>query len=472
MLLGYLRAWASSQPGLSSLAERVEHMLHIQADPLNPQAQARYRLLLKRSEQQFFIDNFITSYLPVRYHLSTQLDGPANASGEYHEAAHSMQHQQQRLDSSSSSGYSGTSPAAATDSNGVNNITASNAPRSIHQQQSNYSVPIANETWWRLYCAGDVLACSLAHAMRDGLNLQDFMHHVLKNCMVVVMTARDESTSFKVFSTLNGRGVDLALIDKLKPELLQVLPPELRQSYADRWAVLESALGRPSFHALFDHYITIEQAAETLQPGRYISNHNGSTRSSIAKHSSLHARQQNGASSNGNTAASTAAYIPPGSTLMAHNANSKQSFTSAAAVNSDSSGHVPSNTAAAAGNSSSHTGPLTSSRWDVLIHLSGVPDAERVLDLILEYGQRLLQIRANDWSGLAAEGGTAPGIAAELSDACFYINLLRDDAWQPWTLEFFYRSADDAKRAAFLRGAEVLQLYCELKQDEAFKQER
>jgi hypothetical protein len=52
--------------------------------------------------------------------------------------------------------------------------------------------------------------------------LQDFVHYVLKHSMVVLMTARDESTSFKIFSTLNGRGVDLAAIDKLKPELLQV----------------------------------------------------------------------------------------------------------------------------------------------------------------------------------------------------------------------------------------------------------
>jgi hypothetical protein len=52
--------------------------------------------------------------------------------------------------------------------------------------------------------------------------VQDFVHYVLKHSMVVLMTARDESTSFKIFSTLNGRGVDLAVIDKLKPELLQV----------------------------------------------------------------------------------------------------------------------------------------------------------------------------------------------------------------------------------------------------------
>lgn len=66
----------------------------------------------------------------------------------------------------------------------------------------------------------------------------------------------------------------------------------------------------------------------------------------------------------------------------------------------------------------------------------------------------------------------APAIAAELSEACFFINLLADDAWQPWALEFFYQSADDAKRAAFLRGAELLSLFCELKQDEGFKRER
>jgi hypothetical protein len=65
-----------------------------------------------------------------------------------------------------------------------------------------------------------------------------------------------------------------------------------------------------------------------------------------------------------------------------------------------------------------------------------------------------------------------PAIAAELEEACFFINLLSDDSWQPWVLEFFYQSDDDAKRAAFLMGAEVLQLYCELKQDEAFKQQR
>ena len=37
-----------------------------------------------------------------------------------------------------------------------------------------------------------------------------------------MMTARDEKASFRIFSTLNGRGMDLSEVDKLKADLLQV----------------------------------------------------------------------------------------------------------------------------------------------------------------------------------------------------------------------------------------------------------
>lgn len=42
---------------------------------------------------------------------------------------------------------------------------------------------------------------------------------------VVVMTARDEGSSFSIFSSLNGRGMDLSVVDKLKAEMLQVGVP-------------------------------------------------------------------------------------------------------------------------------------------------------------------------------------------------------------------------------------------------------
>jgi len=42
MLLSYLRAWSETQPGLDSLAERVQRMLFIPADPLNPASKSRW----------------------------------------------------------------------------------------------------------------------------------------------------------------------------------------------------------------------------------------------------------------------------------------------------------------------------------------------------------------------------------------------------------------------------------------------
>uniref|UniRef100_A0A383VA23 GmrSD restriction endonucleases N-terminal domain-containing protein n=1 Tax=Tetradesmus obliquus TaxID=3088 RepID=A0A383VA23_TETOB len=462
MLLGYLRAWAAEQQDLGSLAERVERMLHIPADPLNPAAKARYRLLLRSSDQQFFVDNFITSYLPTRYSLSTQLDSPANSASNYHEAAAtaaagaSAQQQQQQT------AGAGDSAAAA---------VHAGSKQQQQQQQGGQGVPLSNETWWRLYGAGDVLACYLASAMQQGLNLQDFMHHVLRNCMVVLMIARDEGTSFKIFSTLNGRGVDLAVVDKLKPELLQALPAHQRQSFADRWSVLEAALGRPSFHALFDHYITVEQATAAAQDGSSSSSSNGTGSSSNGAGSSkqnsswAHTSDQSASSSSSSSSGSIVPFIPVGSSLMHAHAIDSSNGSSNQHQQHEMQQMLPGmhGVVCAAGQQQRH---------DVLQQLTGRSDVEGVLSMVLEYGQQLLQIRANDWSALEAEGGTAPAIAAELSEACFFINLLADDAWQPWALEFFYQSADDAKRAAFLRGAELLSLFCELKQDEGFKRER
>ena len=65
-------------------------------------------------------------------------------------------------------------------------------------------------------------ACHRCAQVEQGLPLQDFIFHCLRHCYVVVMTARDEAASFKIFSTLNGRGMDLAAVDKLKADLMQV----------------------------------------------------------------------------------------------------------------------------------------------------------------------------------------------------------------------------------------------------------
>jgi hypothetical protein len=109
-------------------------------------------------------DNFITAYLPHRYHLSMQLDSPANAASELHEASQKLRKQKHTAKGSSSSGSSDAKAAAGADKQQQQPGGASSS--------SDSSRPLCNETWWRLYCAGDVLACHLAQAMDQGLNLQ------------------------------------------------------------------------------------------------------------------------------------------------------------------------------------------------------------------------------------------------------------------------------------------------------------
>jgi hypothetical protein len=150
---------------------------------------------------------------------------------------------------------------------------------------------------------------------------------------------------------------------------------------------LESALGRPSFHALFDHYITIEQAAAALYPERNISLH-------------LQPQQQHelAAGSDGGSSNRPDVLVPPGSLLLSQGSGGFGTLTNG----HDSHNNKQSDSIG----TGVHHAAAVSSRWDVFSHLSGHPDVTGVLEQVLEYGQRLLQIRANDWAALAAEGGS------------------------------------------------------------------
>jgi hypothetical protein len=73
-----------------------------------------------------------------------------------------------------------------------------------------------------------------------------------------------------------------------------------------------------------------------------------------------------------------------------------------------SSSNGAATTAAVSGSGSSGGSSALSAlvKPDVLQHFSSRTDAEAALDQVLQYGQRLLLLRANDWSALAAEGGS------------------------------------------------------------------
>lgn len=213
LLLAYLRHRAA-EAGDRVLQERLRGMVWLGADALDPTSVGRYRLKLRDSDDAFFRCNILDAFLPTPY----RLEGVAAQQG----------------------------PGATAGEQGAEAAAGEEGAPAVQ--------PIRNASWWRLYDNASFLAQHLDGLVeREGLSLQDFTFHVLRNCHVVLMVARDEGASFRIFSSLNGRGMDLTEVDKLKADLLQCLTPEERAHYSDAWAEMESVLGRPSFHAVFDH---------------------------------------------------------------------------------------------------------------------------------------------------------------------------------------------------------------------------
>jgi hypothetical protein len=565
MLLAYLRDWAQRRANTAAgdgedpaaaaaLAARLRRMLHIDADPLDPSSRPRYRLQLRPADQRFFRDNVLESFLPFRYHLAPTLAAAAGADADAAAA---------ELDAADAAADAVVGSAAAASGGGVAGAVAAARGRrgaaasggaaggsskkrrggtarqtaaaddavvaaAAQQQPQPTSFPLASETSWSLYSAARYLAAQLDSAAARGLDVPRFVAHVMRGCYVVVLTARDEQASFRIFSTLNGRGVDLSPVDKLKADLLRAVggggggdggsaggggggrggPAQHQQqkdeaaaeaaaarraAYAGRWQAAESALGRAAFHRLFDHIRTVEEAAMAYGGAAAAAAEGGAGGNSNSKAGgggSLFVplfdlgalfRAGNGGNGNGSptkkgngkgsaaaaaAAAAVAATAPSSSFLplglAAQQARQQQQQASDAAA---AAANAAASTALLAAPPVPSSGPGAAGMLDHFApRTSDSEAAAELLDVLLEYAHRALLIRQNDWASLEAEGGSGPLVAAELRDACFFAGALRDDAWTPWCLEFWHQVDDDRKRAAFLRGAERLQLYCDLRE--------
>jgi len=235
IMLAFLHGWAKEQ-GHDVLQGRVWRMLHCEADPLDFSSTSRFRLKLREADDAFFRENVLESFLPQKHYFSGV-------------AAQQLLLQQQEQQEQGALHMSLTEHAGLEEANLTSSLPD--------------ATPLDNESHWRLYENAAFLRARLNRLMGEGLNLQDFMFHILRNCFVVVMTARDEAASFRIFSTLNSRGMDLSVVDKLKADLLQVLEPAERTRYADAWAEMENLLGRSAFHGVFDH---MKELATVLEP--------------------------------------------------------------------------------------------------------------------------------------------------------------------------------------------------------------
>jgi hypothetical protein len=91
--------------------------------------------------------------------------------------------------------------------------------------------------------------------------------YIAQRCYLVVVTASDQDSAFRIFSVLNSRGLDLSPSDILKAELIGGLPPAKQPAYTNQWEDIEEELGRERFAELFGHIRMIhrkQKMKETL----------------------------------------------------------------------------------------------------------------------------------------------------------------------------------------------------------------
>jgi hypothetical protein len=92
----------------------------------------------------------------------------------------------------------------------------------------------------------------------QNVQLKDWVIHIYKNilkyCYLVVVSTQDFDTAYRIFSTLNTRGLDLDSCDIIKAEVLGAIKDyQKREQYRKIWDGEESDLGLENFNMLFTH---------------------------------------------------------------------------------------------------------------------------------------------------------------------------------------------------------------------------
>ncbi|MCY3601622.1 MAG: DUF262 domain-containing HNH endonuclease family protein [Chloroflexi bacterium] len=75
----------------------------------------------------------------------------------------------------------------------------------------------------------------------------------VQQCFLVVVTATDRDSAYRIFSVMNDRGLDLSPTDILKADTIGGLQPQEQESYGAKWEAIEDDLGRDAFRDLFAH---------------------------------------------------------------------------------------------------------------------------------------------------------------------------------------------------------------------------
>lgn len=76
---------------------------------------------------------------------------------------------------------------------------------------------------------------------------------IIRHCYLVVVSTRDTSSAYRIFSVMNDRGLDLTPPDILKAEVVGDIDETDQQEYSEKWENIEQELGRSRFADLFAH---------------------------------------------------------------------------------------------------------------------------------------------------------------------------------------------------------------------------
>lgn len=88
----------------------------------------------------------------------------------------------------------------------------------------------------------------LMQSKRDRLTM-----FLVQRCYLVVVSASDQNSAYRIFSVMNDRGLDLSPTDILKADIIGAMPDTIRTKYTDQWEEVEEELGREDFRELFAH---------------------------------------------------------------------------------------------------------------------------------------------------------------------------------------------------------------------------
>jgi len=108
------------------------------------------------------------------------------------------------------------------------------------------------ESQQRIYCNAKYLRERLIKVSIEKRQL--LVQLIATHCLMVVITASDRESAYRIFSVLNNRGLELSHADIFKAEILGAINSiQDQQIYSRSWDNFEKMLGREHFQNLFAH---------------------------------------------------------------------------------------------------------------------------------------------------------------------------------------------------------------------------